>query len=95
MSTERAKGRIWSAYLLGAVTVFAATILATGLTPRAAQAQIPDSGAQRNAMIKELNATNKKLGEIIVLLREIRDKTPGEQKPAQPRRGTVKKTPGT
>ena len=45
----------------------------TGLTPRPAYAQVPDSGAQREKMIVELKAMNAKLDAAVKLLTELRD----------------------
>lgn len=47
------------------------------IAPRAAVAQIPDSGRQRDLLIKEQQITNERLGEVVGLLREIRDLQPG------------------
>jgi len=74
MSTTKPRRGVWSAYGLGGLTVLAAGLLWQGLSaPPAAYGQVPDSGAQRNEMIKELREANKKLGEMTALLREIRD----------------------
>jgi hypothetical protein len=45
-----------------------------------AQAQVPDSGAQRNAMITELQRANEQLAQIVVLLKEQRE-TPRAAQP--------------
>ena len=42
--------------------------------PPAAYAQVPDSGAQRNELIKQQRVTNQKLAQIVQLLTEIRDR---------------------
>ncbi len=80
--------RLWTAYLLGVLTVAGAMLLTQGLAPRPAYAQLPDSGAQRNEMILEQKATNQKLTEILAVLKEIRDQgVPGKvarQLPAAP-----------
>ncbi len=74
MSTTKPRRGPWSACVLGGLTVLAAGLLWQGLgAPPAAYGQVPDSGAQRNVMIKELREANRKLGEIAGLLREIRD----------------------
>ncbi len=73
-------------FALGGVAVGAASLLWQGLaTPRPAYAQVPDSGAQRNDMIRELQESNKKLTEIAGLLRQIRDgqKADKDRKPDQ------------
>ena len=49
-------------------------------SPRTAQAQVPDSGLQRQQMIDELRASNRKLEEIAALLRDIRDGKAGDEK---------------
>ena len=59
---------------LGVLVVLAVAICGYALfAPRVALAQLPDSGAQRNEMIRELQDSNRKLAEIATLLREIRD----------------------
>lgn len=64
----------WLAAVLGGLTVLAAGGLWQALVwPRAAVAQVPDSGLQRKEMIDELRLSNKKLTEIAGVLREIRD----------------------
>ena len=74
MMTAEPRKRFWSSFLLGACAVLVAGTLWLNLTaPAPALAQVPDSGAQRNAMIKELRSMNGKLTEIAGLLREIRD----------------------
>lgn len=73
MSADQPKRRFWPAYVCGAATMLAAVVLGQGLLATSANAQIPDSGAQRYAMIKELEKANKKLAEIADVLREIRD----------------------
>ena len=73
MTVEPEK-RFWSSFLLGACAVLVAGTLWLNLSaPTPALAQVPDSGAQRNAMIKELRSMNGKLGEIADLLRDIRN----------------------
>ncbi len=72
----------WPAYLLGAATMlFGLVLYRTAAAPPAALAQIPDSGAQRVAMLAELRGMNQKLGEIAATLRQIRDQKAGD-KPA-------------
>jgi|GEM_PF-6476744 len=61
-------------FALGGITVLLAALFWNGLArPRPALAQVPDSGLQRKEMIDELRQSNKKLAEIVTLLREIRD----------------------
>ncbi|QOJ13918.1 MAG: hypothetical protein HRU75_04345 [Planctomycetia bacterium] len=68
--------------------LFALTALWPLSSPPQAQAQVPDSGAQRAAMLAELRATNQKLAEIAEILREIRTNTaPAGAKTAAPARG--------
>ncbi len=58
----------------GAALLAVSGALWLGIRPPApAYAQVPDSGAQRLEMIKELQTTNASLAEIAGLLREIRD----------------------
>jgi hypothetical protein len=64
----------WPGFLLGAGTVGLVAALWLGLGgPPSALGQIPDSGAQRADMIKELRDSNRKLAEMADLLRDIRD----------------------
>lgn len=80
----------WPAFLLGVLTIAAAGVLAGALLrPSAALAQIPDSGAQRNEMIRELQTSNRKLAEIADLLREIRDQG-GRDRPETKGRPTTR-----
>ena len=61
-------------YFLGIVTAIAVAALWSGIaTPPPAQAQIPDSGAQRHAIVRELQVNNQRLSEAVDLLKEIRD----------------------
>jgi hypothetical protein len=61
-------------FVVGVAAALVAVAAWSALTaPRVALGQVPDSGAQRNDMIRELQESNKKLGEIAGLLREIRD----------------------
>jgi cell division protein FtsB len=57
---------------LGIVVVLQALILLAvlfgGPSIRTAQAQIPDAGAQRDAMIEQLKASNEKLDKLLNLL---------------------------
>jgi len=75
-------------FVLGVAVALVGVVAWSALTsPRAALGQVPDSGAQRNDMIKELQESNKKLGEIAGLLREIRDqgkKDKDAKAPAKP-----------
>lgn len=80
--------KVVSAMLAGAVGF---VVLAGRLeAPRDAVAQVPDAGSQRMQMIRELEASNRKLGEIAQLLREIRDQRADkrdEKGPGEPRGG--------
>jgi hypothetical protein len=73
-TTPHRTRRFWSAFVLGGLTVLAAGLLWQGLSkPQVAYAQVPDSGAQRYEMITELRTSNRKLTEVVALLKEIRD----------------------
>jgi hypothetical protein len=74
MSLPSAKAGRWSV-VAGVVVValVAGLIGQTFVSPPAARAQVPDSGAQFNEMVKELRIANQKLTEIAGLLREMRD----------------------
>lgn len=81
MSTSSRRGRFWSAYVGGGLTVLAAGLLWQSLAdPPRAYGQVPDSGQQRIEMISELKASNQKLAEVVTLLREIRDLQAGARK---------------
>jgi hypothetical protein len=43
-------------------------VLFGGPSIRTAQAQIPDAGAQRDAMIEQMKSTNEKLDKLLTLL---------------------------
>lgn len=74
MSPQRSNPGFWPPLALGGGMVLTAALLWQGFAaPRSALAQVPDSGAQRNAMIKELQAANTRLREISGLLKDIRD----------------------
>ena len=74
------------AFAAGCATMAAAALVwqVFGAAP-AAYAQIPDSGAQRNEMIRELQLSNEKLTEIAGLLRDIRDTQAAPKKTDAPR----------
>ncbi|MBK8915181.1 MAG: hypothetical protein IPM64_11390 [Phycisphaerales bacterium] len=59
----------------GAITLFTLLALWPLSSPPHAAAQVPDSGAQRAAMLVEMRTTNQRLAEIIGLLKEIRANT--------------------
>jgi hypothetical protein len=67
------KRGFWTAYVLGVVTVAGLGLFSQPWRAPAALAQVPDSGAQRNEMIRELRKANVQLGEMTKLLKELRD----------------------
>jgi lipid-A-disaccharide synthase-like uncharacterized protein len=78
--SDQKKRASWSLIAFSGALLLVGVLLGQGLlTPRAAQAQIPDSGAQLNAMITEMKTTNQKLTEVVGLLKEIRDAQVAEQ----------------
>ena len=82
MSTTPMRSRAWMPYLIGAVAALAGSFLWQSLTaPRPAYGQVPDSGAQRNVMIKELQTANRQLREVSGYLKEIRDLQKSDRKP--------------
>jgi len=65
--------RIGAGFLLGvAVTLGGLLAYQSLLQPPPAYAQIPDSGAQRERMIRELVTVNQRLTEIVATLKDIR-----------------------
>lgn len=81
MPTETRTGRKLWPYVLGCVTVLLAGLLWSGLSSsQVAYAQVPDSGAQFNEMIKELRISNQKLTEIAGYLHEMRDAQAADRK---------------
>ena len=80
--TLKSNRRYWSAYVLGVATALMAGVLWLGVSsPPPAYGQVPDSGAQRQRMIREMVTTNQKLGEVVDLLKQIRDQTAGDATP--------------
>jgi hypothetical protein len=80
MLSRHAPRPSWS-WVLVLVAAAGGLFLWPGLAaPRVAYAQIPDSGAQLNEMIKELRVSNQKLTDIAAVLREIRDAQPKKDK---------------
>ena len=75
----------WRGFSLGVVA-----LLVIGLAwqlaanPQPAYAQIPDSGAQRDRMIRELTEVNKQLKESVGLLKEIRDLSQDKKNEGRP-----------
>jgi hypothetical protein len=85
MNRPRLQGGFWRGYLLGGATLVLVGLLwHFASQPPAAYAQVPDSGAQRNRMIQEQVTTNKKLTEIVDLLKEIRDQNKAEPAAKKP-----------
>jgi len=83
--TLKSNRRYWPAYVLGVGTTLLAGILWLGVeSPPPAYGQVPDSGAQRQRMIKEMVTTNQKLTEVVNLLKQIRDQTAGDADSKQP-----------
>lgn len=69
----RVKRMIGGAVLLASAALAVGLVLHVGSAPAPAFTQIPDSGAQRAAMLQELRALNEKLATMVELLRDIRD----------------------
>ena len=76
------------ATLLTAMLIMAGAVglLELVRTPTPAVAQIPDSGYQREVMIRELRAINAKLDKMTKLLAEIRDLQAQRAKTGKPTR---------
>lgn len=84
MSRAMQKSTFFAVGLAGVMII----VIGTGLwyvTGVPTLAQVPDSGAQFNEMIKELRVSNQKLTEIAALLREIRDAQGGPAKEKEPK----------
>jgi hypothetical protein len=74
MMNSRSDKSFWRGCLIGGATLlFVGLLWQFVVQPPPAYGQVPDSGAQRNAMLREMATTNKKLTEIANLLKEIRD----------------------
>ncbi|MBU0616562.1 MAG: hypothetical protein KKI02_02475 [Planctomycetes bacterium] len=85
MNKPRLSGNFWHGFLLGGATLLLAGLLWQGVNqPPPAYAQVPDSGAQRQRMIKEMVTTNQKLTEAVNLLKQIRDQGAGDSTAAKP-----------
>lgn len=69
---------------LGLVAGAALATFGGALLSTPALAQVPDAAAQRNAMIRELQKSNERLGEILGVLREIRDGKTEVEEPKRP-----------
>jgi hypothetical protein len=75
----------WTALLAGAmIATLALWLVSLAPSPQVALGQVPDSGLQRQQMIEELKASNRKLDDIAGLLREIRDTKPQDEKKTGP-----------
>lgn len=94
MNKAHSSPGFWRGYVLGGATLVLLGLLWQFVSqpPPAAYAQVPDSGAQRNRMIQEMVTSNKKLTQIVDVLKQIRDqcasetpaKKPGTPPPARP-----------
>lgn len=84
VNSPRHTKSFWRGFLLGG-----AALLLAGLAwqfvsqPPPAYGQVPDSGAQRQRIIKEMVTTNQKLSQVVDLLKQIRDQTAGDSAPQQ------------
>lgn len=92
MTKHTDHGRLWMPLLLAtAALLLAGMFYSGGARPQPVYGQLPDSGAQRNEMIRELRKVNMHLAEMTGLLREIRDEARAARKdrtrpqPAAPR----------
>ena len=84
--TLKSNRQYWSAYALGVGTALMVGTLWLGVnSPPPAYGQVPDSGAQRQRMIKEMVTTNQKLTEAVNLLKQIRDQGAGDTSAKEPR----------
>ncbi len=87
MIRPRFAGGFWRGYVFGLVTVVLLGLLwQVASQPPVAYGQVPDSGAQRNRMVQELVTSNKKLTQVVDLLKEIRDQNKGTAPAQKPRR---------
>jgi type II secretory pathway component PulM len=85
MNRPRFSGSFRHGFLLGGAAFLLLGLLWQGISaPPPAHAQVPDSGAQRQRMIKEMVTTNEKLTEVVNLLKQIRDQTAGDSDSKQP-----------
>ncbi len=76
MKTTRPSDSFWRGFLLGGATLLVTGLLWQGVSrPPPAYGQVPDSGAQRLRLIREMVTTNQKLTEAVDLLKQIRDNT--------------------
>ena len=79
MNETRYSRGFWRGFLLGGVALLLGALLGQGITqPPPAYGQVPDSGAQRQRIIKEMVTSNQKLAEMVDLLKQIRDQTAGD-----------------
>jgi|GEM_PF-1395059 len=71
-----ASNSFWHGVAMGGLALLLGGLFWNAVSqPPPAYGQVPDSGAQRLHMIKEMKTTNQKLSEIAGLLKEIRDLT--------------------
>lgn len=85
MNSPRHTKSFWRGFLLGGTALLLAGLVWQFVSqPPPAYGQVPDSGAQRQRMIKEMATTNQKLTEAVDLLKQIRDQTAGDSGPKQP-----------
>ena len=86
MSKPRFPSSFWHGFLLGGAMLLLGGLLWHGVSqPPPAYGQVPDSGAQRQHMIKEMVTTNQKLTEAVNLLKQIRDQGAGDTSAKEPR----------
>ena len=85
----------WPRLLIGATIVLLLALTWFNFSaPPAALGQVPDSGAQRLDMIRELRTANTRLAEIVTLLQEVRDGLKGRTtEPAGPSGGVIRRDP--
>jgi hypothetical protein len=77
----------WKAGAIVLAAILAIVIVGQRLEARQqALGQVPDAGAQRQQMIKELQFANQQLGSVIDLLKEIRDQRGDKPKHEEPKR---------
>ena len=80
------QSRLVPVLLAGVLALGGLVVVELFRSPPVAAAQLPDSGYQRQVMIRELQQINAKLDKVTKLLTEIRDLSAAQAKGAQPRR---------
>lgn len=75
-----ARMRLVPLLLAGVIVLGGLAVVELFRSPPVAAAQIPDSGYQRQVMIRELQQINAKLDKVTKLLTEIRDLTAAKAK---------------